>query len=848
MRARTQRESFRSMLLARMVVLAAGLLSSLSAFAVSIVDAGAPHIDRGVYYSQTLVTGSGGTAPYTFTATTASLPAQMTLTTGGVLYGTTCGTNGNYSVPITVTDSLGATASSNIQVIVNRAPAGGCSLTFSTSATLTSGVVGSGYSQTIAATGGTSPYTYTLTSSSLPSGLSLSSGGAISGTPSAAGSYSFSVTATDASGATGVQTFSLTIASSGSSLALSVTASSNTQVGVAYSQTSSASGGTSPYTFAISAGSLPAGLTLNTSTGTVSGTPTTAGAFSYTVRVTDNASATATQVVSGTIAAATLTLSVTASSNTQVGVAYSQTSSASGGTSPYTFAISAGSLPAGLTLNISTGTVSGTPTTAGAFSYTVRVTDAASATATQTVAGTMATAAITIGNGGLSGAIVGANTNQPLPVAGGVAPYTYALSGGSLPPGVSLGTDGHVHGVPTAPGTYTFTVTVTDSASPTPNAATLTYTITVAARPDPTKNPGVMTLLNEQAGVAQRFVATQLGHFQSHLRDLHGNTSARCESAPDNNTRVATKTDPTLVTPDSVAADKARALAIPVDACKSSPDATAMVWSSGSIEFGDTDARAGGDGFRFHSSGVTAGVDVALTPKLRVGGGLGASHDRSNAQTEGVSNSSNALALAGYASFKPLDRLFLDAVVGFGYLSFDTTRPLANAGDFATGSRRADQWFVSVAATYRIDLEAVTWLPYLRVDGASTTLRAYNESAPTTEGLHYENQRVPRNVLVAGSQLQTSVPTAFGRLSPKVALEYRHEYEHTGNARLRYADQTDGPFYSTPSSADARDTLALDLGAQLTLPGGWNASLTYGFDRANFNHAYHVNAAVSRGF
>ena len=663
---------------------------------------------------------------------------------------------------------------------------------------------------------------------------------------STAGAFSYTVRVTDAASATAMQTVTGTIAPI--TLTLSVTASSTTQVGVAYSQTSSASGGTSPYAFTISAGSLPAGLTLNTSTGTVSGTPTAAGAFSYTVRVTDAASATATQTVSGTVAPVTLTLSVTASSNTQVGVAYSQTSAVSGGTSPYAFAISAGSLPAGLTLNISTGTVSGTPTTAGAFSYTVRVTDAASATATQTVAGTMATAAITIGNGGLSGAIVGANTNQPLPVAGGVAPYTYALSGGSLPPGVSLGTDGHVHGVPTAPGTYTFTVTVTDSASPTPNVATLTYTITVAARPDPTKNPGVMTLLNEQAGVAQRFVATQLGHFQSHLRDLHGNTSARCESAPDNNTRVATKTDPTLVTPDSVAADKARALAIPVDACKSSPDATAMVWSSGSIEFGDTDARAGGDGFRFHSSGVTAGVDVALTPKLRVGGGLGASHDRSNAQTDGVSNSSNALALAGYASFKPLDRLFLDAVVGFGYLSFDTTRPLANAGDFATGSRRADQWFVSVAATYRIDLEAVTWLPYLRVDGASTTLRAYNESAPTTEGLHYENQRVPRNVLVAGSQLQTSVPTAFGRLSPKVALEYRHEYEHTGNARLRYADQTDGPFYSTPSSADARDTLALDLGAQLTLPGGWNASLTYGFDRANFNHAYHVNAAVSRGF
>ena len=74
------------------------------------------------------------------------------------------------------------------------------------------------------------------------------------------------------------------------------------------------------------------------------------------------ASATATQTVSGTIAAATLALSVTASVHTQAGVAYSQTSATTGGTGPYTFALSAGSLPAGLTLNTSTGTVSGTPT------------------------------------------------------------------------------------------------------------------------------------------------------------------------------------------------------------------------------------------------------------------------------------------------------------------------------------------------------------------------------------------------------------------------------------------------------------------------------------------------------
>jgi hypothetical protein len=133
----------------------------------------------------------------------------------------------------------------------------------------------------------------------------------------------------------------------------------------------------------------------------VSGTPTTAGAFSYTIKVTDSTSPTAqtaTQATSGTIAPATLTLAATASATTQVGQGYSQTNVASGGTTPYTYSVSAGTLPAGTTLNTATGTVSGTPTTAGAFSYTIKVTDSTSPTAqtaTQATSGTIGTAITT---------------------------------------------------------------------------------------------------------------------------------------------------------------------------------------------------------------------------------------------------------------------------------------------------------------------------------------------------------------------------------------------------------------------------------------------------------------------
>jgi len=152
-------------------------------------------------------------------------------------------------------------------------------------------------------------------------------------------------------------------------------------VGVAYSQAIAATGGVPAYSWSVISGSLPGGLSLGSSTGVVSGTPTAAGTSYFTVQVSDSQQPadTDTQALSIVVTAAppAPTITTTSLPNGTRGVAYSQTVQATGGTLPYTWTKVAGTLPNGLTLNASTGVISGTPSKKGTFNFTVRCTDAA---------------------------------------------------------------------------------------------------------------------------------------------------------------------------------------------------------------------------------------------------------------------------------------------------------------------------------------------------------------------------------------------------------------------------------------------------------------------------------------
>lgn len=411
-----------------------------------------PPASVGVPYAQTLA-ASGGSAPYQWTVTGGALPPGLTLSQQGLLSGTPSA-SGTYGFQVQVADQTGATATKVFGLIVSAG------LVISTNAQLPSAVPNVPYSQTLEASGGTAPYQWIVTGGALPPGLSLSSGGVLSGTPAATGSYTFQVTVTDATSASTVKQFSILV--SNDLTLLSPRTLPMAYAAQLYSYTFQAGGGTAPYTWAVTGGALPSGVQLAAQTGVLSGTPLTAGAYLFTVRVTDSAGTSRTDSFTLLVTAG-LAITTTALPAGSIGVAYSQTLAASGGTPPYVWTLAAGGLPPGITLS-QQGVLSGTPSANGIFTFTVRVADAAAAAAEKTLTIVVQDALAISSASPLPNGSFGVFYTFTFEARGGSAPYQWRIASGLLPDGVALTPSGVLAGTPRLGGVFHFTAEVSDAA------------------------------------------------------------------------------------------------------------------------------------------------------------------------------------------------------------------------------------------------------------------------------------------------------------------------------------------------------------------------------------------------
>ena len=409
------------------------------------------------------VAATGGNLTYQWRKNSANISGATNATF--TINAVTLADAGSYDV--VVSGTCGTQTSAAATLAVN------CQSITVTNPTVASATLNAPFNQAFTQTGGVGTTTFS-TASALPAGLTLSSGGVLSGTPTQSGTFNLVVKATDSNGCQGTSaSYALTIGCA--AVTLNPASLPDASVGTVYNQTLSGSGGSAPYSFAVQNGSvLPAWLTLTGNT--LSGTPAAASSSTFTLVATDANGCTGTRTYTLTVpgGCSALTLNPSALPAGTLGTAYNQTLSVTGGSGPYTFSVTSGALPAGLTLDANAGTLTGTPLTSGTFIVTLRVTNQSGCAGQRTYILTVNCVALTINPASLPAATAGVTYSQQF-TANGTG--TYSLQIGSLPPGLSLRSDGLLAGVTTQTGTYNFTVKLAAGSC----TGTRAYTLTVNA-------------------------------------------------------------------------------------------------------------------------------------------------------------------------------------------------------------------------------------------------------------------------------------------------------------------------------------------------------------------------------
>lgn len=800
--------------------------------AVTITTASLPAPTRGVAYAQTIV-AAGGAQPYTFTQSGA-LPNGLTFN-NGTISGTPT-QSGSYSIQVTVTDQASQTDSKGYSFTVIT-PA----LTF-TPASLPVGKVGAAYpATTIAASSGIAPYAYAVASGTLPAGLTLSSGGVLSGTPTGAGSFPITIRATDSFGETGDQAYTVTVgdatpvavddaATVGANGNVSVPVTTNDTGGpitsIAVSQqpahgTATVNGLNAVYT--------PAHDFFGTDTFKYTGTGPggTSNAATVTVTVSPGVVPTVTThkatVLAGkpvTIHAAegaangpfTATAVVDAPSSGKVQVqgtdlVYTPAEDASGDiTFTYTLSNAFGaSQPAQVTVTVNP----------------LPVAPPVSATALQG-----RDVRVNLSAGARGGPFTGADVVSVSPAHAGATRIESAADGYTLVFNAAPSFTG---------GTVQIAYTLRNAYA---TSAPGYVTVTVTPRPDPSKDPEVLGVLSAQADATRRMAVGQISNFQRRLEMLHSGgangftngitiASAGSSRGKDAYADLRSAHDEAsrryLVQPD---ADSAASTANATSQHGTLPG-DVSVWTGGAVNFGKSQVGGSDNGTDFTTSGLSFGVDKQFSDKLAIGAGVGYGHDNSDVGNNGSRSAVDSYNVALYGSYRPTASFYIDALAGYQWLSFDSHRFVTADGNRVTGSRDGKQWFASMSAGYNHVGDDMQFTPYGRLDVARARLDAFTEHGDDVYALDYRGQTVKTTTATVGVLAQWSAKRDYGIWAPQLRAEFGHDMQGSSQAAIRYADMLDGPLYRATLYRQSRNHTLLGAGIVLQTNGGWMLRAEY---------------------
>ncbi|EOV8839094.1 autotransporter domain-containing protein [Cronobacter dublinensis] len=650
------------------------------------------------------------------------------------------------------------------------------------------------------------------------------------------GSDSFVYHASNSAGDSADATVSLTIlAPTTVTIAPASGALPPATTGSAWSQTLSATGGSAPYTW--TAHGLPVGISLNAATGALSGTPTTAGSFTFSVTAKEAGNVSATASYTLVVGAVTpgVTLAVTPAAGAlpaaTTGSAWSQTFAVSGGTAPYRWQLR-GALPAGLTF--SDGSLKGTPTTAGSSAFTLTATDAngVAVQAAYTLQINAAAAQAADQSASLS---AGRVTRVSLTRGASGGPFTGArlLAQPDKRQGTAaidaVGEDYQLtfNAAPQASGTVALRYVLLSAAGVTSPA---TITLTIASRPDPSKDVNVAGTVSAQYQAAQNFARAQIRNFSDRLEQLHSSEDVPASlngvhfALPTSRAERGLDTDLWNAALQQQAQQDAQDRLPPaLPFGTQTPGQRLSWWTGGYVDFGrDKDST-----MRLSHTlvGVSTGVDYRFTPDVTAGVGLGFGRDVSDIGDTGTRSNGQSMSTALYASYHP-NAVFVDGLLGYSRLDFDSKRDVSETDAVARGSRGGRQFFGALASGYEFRSPQTLVSPYGRVQVSQTRLEGYTESDAGMYNLAFAPQHFSQVTGSAGLRAERRVPVSWGAVRLQSRVEYSRLMNDTGSARVGYADVGNDTWRMSLYEQN-RQSLSLGAGLDVQLPNGVTPGIAY---------------------
>lgn len=813
---------------------------SPSTVTLSPVGPTLPDASSGSGYSQTF-SASGGTAPYTFSLAGGSFPAGITLNAAtGVLSGTPT-VSGTFPFSVRATDSSTGpgtpfSATNNYSLVVNAPPV----IIVLSPSTLSSGKSGVSSSQTLTATGGTAPYRFAITSGALPNGITLSSAGVLSGTPTAAGAFNVTVTATDILGNNGAQAYTMVI---NQAVPVAVADAAATLANQAVTIPVIANDGGPITSIAVTSAPLHGTVAVNGLNAVYTPAQNFFGTDTFTYSATGPGGTSAPATVTITVSPLAVPAAAAHSAATMAGHATTidTTDGATGG--PFTGAAivtppAFGSATvSGTTITYmapagASGAVSISYTLSNAFgtsppatiTLTVNPLPVAAAHSVTTRAGTPVTVNLT--EGATGGPFTAATMVSLSPSGSGTANIRDSGDGGNRAFQLDFAPAATFSGVATV--SYTLGNAFTTSAP-------ANVTITVTARADPSRDAEVIGIVNAQAEGARRFADAQLSNYSDRLRQLRrggGNESSQGISlnTPRSDEQAKDRRDPADATPLGFFTEPRRTRpAEPFNRVVAEKPVPSRfgVWTAGQVEFGDTSGKSAGSARDFTTSGVSAGLDYRFNERLTAGIGLGYGRDRTDIGRNGTRSQGESWSIGTYASWRPVKNTYLEAVLGYGALSFDSRRYLTDGGGFAYGSRDGQQVFGSVKAGYEISRDALYFTPYAGIDASWTRLDAFNERDGGSNSLRFGSQSVNSLVAIVGFETDYTYRFTGYTFTPSLKAEWRYDMANASDIDLSYIDWSGGPLFSLKGDGSVRNAVRLGVGFDVVLDQGLNLGLAY---------------------